>query len=133
MNNGSQSFSQLLQGFFCQRLQSQQGVSGNTLASYRDTFRLGVQFIGRQTGREASRQRLEDWDQKNVLSFLDYLEKERHCQTRTRNARLAVIRAFMRYVAQQEPAALNLSHRVLAIPTIGLSLPGRTGGYFECH
>ena len=116
MNNGSKSFSQLLQSFFRQRLQLQQRVSGHTLAGYRDTFRLGVQFMKRQTGREPSRQRLEDWDAANVLAFLDYLEKERNCQARTRNARLAAIRAFMRYVGQEEPAALDLSNRVLAIP-----------------
>jgi len=72
MNNGSKSFSQLLQSFFCQRLQLQQRVSGHTLAGYRDTFRLGVQFMKRQTGREASRQRLEDWDTANVLAFLPF-------------------------------------------------------------
>jgi integrase/recombinase XerD len=117
MNNApAKSFSQLLQSFFCQRLQIQQQVSGHTLASYRDTFRLGVQFIERRTGRPASQQRLEDWDAPNVLAFLDYLEKERGCQTRTRNARLAAIRAFMRYFGQQEPTALVVSSRVLAIP-----------------
>lgn len=111
-----QSFSELLQNFFCQPLQLQQRVSGHTLASYRDTFRLAFQFIEKRTGRVASQQRLEDWDAPQVLAFLDYLEKERSCQPRTRNARLAAIRAFMRYVSQQEPAALALSSRVLAIP-----------------
>src|SRR6185503_10425715 len=68
MPSAPKSFSQLVQSFFCQRLQLQQRVSGHTLASYRDTFRLGVQFIKQQTGREASRQRLEDWDAVNVLA-----------------------------------------------------------------
>jgi len=113
----AQTFSELLQNFFCQRLQMQKRVSGHTLASYRDTFRLGLQFMEKKTGRTASQQRLEDWDAPQVLAFLDYLEKERGCQPRTRNSRLAAIRGFMRYVSQQEPAALALSSRVLAIPT----------------
>jgi integrase/recombinase XerD len=113
---GVKSFSELLQNFFCQRLQMQQRVSGHTLASYRDTFRLGFQFIQKRTGRAASQQTLEDWDVPNVLGFLDHLEKERDCLPRTRNSRLAAIRAFMRYVSQQEPAALAISSRVLAIP-----------------
>ena len=110
------AFSQLMQNFFCQRLQIQQRVSGHTLASYRDTFRLGLEFIKQQTGREASQQKVEDWDAPNVLAFLDYLENKRGCQPRTRNNRLAAIRAFMRYVGQQEPMALAVSSRVLAIP-----------------
>src|SRR5205823_10299218 len=39
-----------------------------------------------------------------------------HNAVRTRNARLAAIHTFMRYVAQQEPTALALASRVLAIP-----------------
>jgi integrase/recombinase XerD len=110
------SFAELVQSFFCQRLQIQQRVSNHTLASYRDTFRLGFAFIQKKTGRAASQQQLADWEAPNILEFLDYLERERGCQPRTRNARLAAIRAFMHYVAQQEPTALALSSRILAIP-----------------
>lgn len=107
---------QLLQNFFCQRLQSQQAVSPHTLATYRDTFRLLLAFIQRQTGRAPSQQRFEDWDSLQLVGFLDYLEKERRCQARTRNSRLAAIRTFMRYVAQEEPSAIALAQRALAIP-----------------
>jgi len=124
MNKSSaKSFAQLLQNFFCQRLQNQQQVSGHTLASYRDTFRLGCEFIQRQTGRTASQQQIEDWGAANILAFLDYLEKERGCRPRTRNTRLAAIRAFMRYVSQQEPMALAMSSQVLAIPTKRFTRP----------
>jgi site-specific recombinase XerD len=51
-----------------------------------------------------------------LLQFLDYLEKQRACGIRTRNSRLAAIRTFMRYVAQEEPSALALTQRALAIP-----------------
>ena len=117
MNKASTTmFAQLMQNFFCQRLQIQQRVSAHTMASYRDTFRLGFEFIKKQTGREASQQKVEDWDVPSVLAFLDFLESKRGCQPRTRNNRLAAIRAFMRYVGQQEPMALAVSSRVLAIP-----------------
>jgi integrase/recombinase XerD len=107
---------ELVQTFFCQRLQIQQCVSGHTVASYRDTFRLAFEFIQKRTGRAANQQSLTDWEAPTILAFLDHLEKERGCEPRTRNARLAAIRAFMRYVSQQEPTALALSSRVLAIP-----------------
>lgn len=63
------SFSDLLQSFFCQRLQIQQRVSSHTLASYRDTFRLGLEFIRQKTGRTASQQQLTDWDAPNIIAF----------------------------------------------------------------
>ena len=107
---------ELLQKFFGERLQSQQAVSPHTLASYRDTFRLLLAFIELKTGQAPSQQRLTDWDSPQVARFLDYLEKERGCQVRTRNSRLAAIRTFMRYVAQEEPSAVALAQRALAIP-----------------
>ncbi len=110
------SLQELVQAFFSQRLQIQQRVSGHTVASYRDTFRLAFEFIQKRTGRAANQQSLADWEAPTILAFLDYLEKERGCEPRTRNARLAAIRAFMRYVSQQEPTALALSSRVLSIP-----------------
>jgi integrase/recombinase XerD len=91
---------ELMQKFFIERLQSQKAASVNTLASYRDTFRLLLAFIEQKTKRTASQQRLQDWSSSHVLQFLNYLEKQRRCGARTRNTRLAAIRAFMRYVAQ---------------------------------
>jgi site-specific recombinase XerD len=106
----------LVQNFFCQRLQAQQQVSPHTLASYRDTLRLLLAFVERQTGRPPSQQTLQDWSGPTILRFLDHLEKERGCHARTRNVRLAALRAFMRYVAQHTPEALGLTSQVLAIP-----------------
>lgn len=108
--------SPLVQNFFCQRLQAQQQVSPHTLASYRDTLRLLLAFVERQSGHPPSQQTLGDWNGPTILSFLDHLEKERACQARTRNVRLAALRAFMRYVSQQAPEALALTSQVLAIP-----------------
>lgn len=110
------SLSQMVQNFFCQRLQAQQQVSSHTLASYRDTLRLLLAFVQRKTGRSPSQQTLGDWNSQTILRFLDHLEKERGCQVRTRNIRLAALRAFMRYVSQQAPESLALASQVLAIP-----------------
>ncbi|MBI4334227.1 MAG: tyrosine-type recombinase/integrase [Chloroflexi bacterium] len=107
---------ELLQNFFYQRLQAQQQVSPHTLASYRDTLRLLLCFVEQKTGRTPSQQTLPDWNAETILRFLDHVEKGRGCQARTRNVRLATVRAFMRYVAQQVPEALVLTNRVLAIP-----------------
>ena len=59
---------------------------------------------------------MSDLDAPAILEFLDYLEKERHNSVRSRNVRLAAIRAFFRLVALRDPASVNLATRVLAIP-----------------
>jgi integrase/recombinase XerD len=114
--NASPRVSDLVQNFFCQRLQAQQQASPHTVASYRDTIRLLLSFVEQKTGCAPSQQTLQNWDAPLILRFWDHGEHNRHCQPRTRNARLAAVRAFMRYVAQQAPEALATSSRVLAIP-----------------
>ncbi len=113
----------LVQTFFTQHLTNQRQLSPCTVASYRDTFRLLLAYVRDQTRREPAHQRLEDWDAPPILDFLDHLEKQRHCCVRSRNARLAALHCFMRYVSQQEPASLALASRVLAIPSKRASRP----------
>lgn len=112
----SPPLNQLLPAFFYQRLVAQQHVSPHTIASYRDTIRLLLAFVQQQGGPAPSQQTLADWSAATILAFLDHLEQERGCQARTRNARLAALRAFMRYVALQTPEALAHTSQVLAIP-----------------
>nr|WP_292331512.1 tyrosine-type recombinase/integrase [Mesorhizobium sp.] len=51
-----------------------------------------------------------------ILSFLDHLEKERSNGARTRNARLAALRSFLKYAAHYDLTALPIIEQVLAIP-----------------
>lgn len=118
MNKSSApALSQLIPGFLCQHLQAQRNASPQTIASYRDALRLLLGFVEQATGRAPAQQALSDWDAPLVLRFLDQLERQRHNQVRTRNARLAAIRSFMRYVGQRFPETMALSARVLDIPT----------------
>jgi integrase/recombinase XerD len=106
----------LVQNFFARHLIAERQLSPCTVASYRDAFRLLLRYFQDQTHRSPSLQRLEDWDAPPMLGFLDHLERDRHCCARSRNARLAAIHCFMRFVSQQEPKHLALANRVLAIP-----------------
>jgi site-specific recombinase XerD len=107
----------LVQDFFVQHLMAERHLSPCTISSYGDSFRLLVNYREDQIGRCASEQRLEDWDAPHILGFLEHLEKGRHCCPRTRNARLAAIHCFMKYVCRRCPDSLALAQRVLAIPS----------------
>jgi site-specific recombinase XerD len=106
----------LVQRFFTDRLQSQLGASSHTVASYRDTFRLVLVFASQRLAREPSQLRLEEFDAALIGDFLDHLEKNRASTPKTRNARLAAVRAFFRFVAYAEPAYSLQCQQVLAIP-----------------
>jgi integrase/recombinase XerD len=111
------TFPVLLQDFFLQRLVQQKGASARTIESYRDAFELLLAFAEQHTGRQPSALSLSDLDAPLVLDFLDHLETQRNNGPRTRNARLAAIRSFMRYACVRDPACLPVAQRVLAIPT----------------
>lgn len=110
------AFDVLIQDFFCRRLIQQQGVSPRTVEAYRDTFRLLLAYLPGHLGRPLADLRLADLDAPAVLAFLDHLEAERGNSARTRNARGAALRSFVRYAASRDPTALPLANRVLAIP-----------------
>ena len=105
-----------LQVFFTDHLCQQKRVSPRTLASYRDTFRLLLQFIKDRTGIEPAALQVSDVDAPTVLAFLDHLEQQRGNAIRSRNLRLAAIRSFFRLVALRDPASVALAARILAIP-----------------
>jgi len=100
------AFARLLQQFFLDRLLQQRNASAQTVASYRDTFRLLLQFAERQLHKPPARLELTDLDASFVLAFLNHLERERKNSIRSRNARLAAIRSFLHYAALKAPTAL---------------------------
>jgi len=98
------TFQSLLQGFFTDRLLRQRQASPHTIAGYRDTFRLLFRFAADQLGKTPSTLNTEDFQTAFVGRFLEHLEQQRGNSSRTRNARLAAIHSFFRYVAVAEPA-----------------------------
>jgi site-specific recombinase XerD len=105
-----------MQAFFTERLQGQRQASPNTIAAYRDTFRLLLTFTVDRLAKTASEIRVDDLDAELIASFLDHLEHERANSTATRNARLAAIRSLFNYAALKHPEHADTIGRVLAIP-----------------
>lgn len=105
-----------LQAFFTQRLIAQRQASPNTIASYRDAFRLLLAFAQDRTGHQPSRLQLEDLNAPLIVAFLEHLDRDRHSSARTRNARLAAVHSLFRFAALAHPEHAELIARVLAIP-----------------
>jgi site-specific recombinase XerD len=117
------TFSALVQNFFADFLMSQREISPCTIASYRDTFRLLMRYLQEITKRTPSAFQLDDLQASRILDFLNHLENKRHNTARSRNLRLAAVRAFFRYAASRNPEALAIAEQVLAIPAKRVEKP----------
>jgi site-specific recombinase XerD len=82
------------------------------IASYRDTFRLLLNYAAGRLGREPAGLQVADL----VGGLLGSIEATRSNGAQIRNTRLSVTRSFFEYVAVNEPQLLHHCQRVLAMP-----------------
>lgn len=113
------TFPTLVQRFFMDHLREQRAVSSQTIAAYRDTLRLLLTYVAAALRRTPSAITLPDLDAPMLLAFLDHLEKERGNSVRSRNARLAAIRTFLKFASHHDLSALATIERALAICSSG--------------
>ncbi len=105
-----------LQTYFTVFARAQRDLSENTIASYRDTWRMLLTFLATRTGARAERLDLADITAEAVTAFLDHLEHDRGNTTSTRNARLCAIRAVLSHAMIDHLEHAATISRVLAIP-----------------
>jgi integrase/recombinase XerD len=90
----SANLAAFLEAFFTDRLIAQRRVSPHTVASYRDTFRLLLQFAQKELRKSPSKLAVPDLNAALIGAFLDNLEKTRANASRSRNVRLTAIQSF---------------------------------------
>ncbi len=105
-----------LQAFFTDRLIGQRHASPHTIAAYRDTLRLLLDYAAGQLARQPCQLDIADLDAPLIAGFLDYLEQQRGNSVRTRNLRLAAIHSLFGYAQHRHPEHADDIARVLAIP-----------------
>ena len=105
-----------LQEFFTERLISQRRASPNTVAAYRDAFRLLLNYVTESTGKLPAQLDFDDLVAVTIGAFLTHVEQDRGCSISTRNARLAAVRSMFGFAEYHHPEHAELVARVLAIP-----------------
>lgn len=110
------SFPSLLQGFFTNRLMQQRQASPHTIGSYRDSFRLLLQFAQKRLGVAPQKLTFEQVDAPLIAAFLEDMQTSRGISVASRNLRLTAIRSFFRYASFELPTHAAQIQRVLAIP-----------------
>ncbi|MGP1679103.1 MAG: tyrosine-type recombinase/integrase [Burkholderiales bacterium] len=110
------SFAALVQAYFAEYLTQQRALSAQTIAAYRDGFVLFLNFTEARLGKLPAAMALADITPELIMAFLDHLERQRHNSVRSRNARLAALRSFLKFAAHRDVSSLQVIERALGVP-----------------
>ncbi|WP_426940161.1 tyrosine-type recombinase/integrase [Pseudarthrobacter sp. S6] len=105
-----------LQTYFTAFARTQRDLSSNTIASYRDTWRMLLKHLTATLGVPTDKIDFDALTVTNVSGFLDHLEHDRGNNAKTRNTRLTAIRAVLSRALPNHPEHAATITQVLAIP-----------------
>jgi len=105
-----------LTAFLRDHLPRERNASPHTCEAYATSFQLLVTFAASRLRCRPFRLEIEQIDPPMILAFLEHVERERGNSARSRNARLAAINSFFRFLEYRVPACLDQALRVHAIP-----------------
>jgi integrase/recombinase XerD len=109
-------FAVSLRRFLTTYLAGLRGCSPNTIASYRDTFKLLIAWFRDERSVPPGRLTLDHIDVSAVSAFLAWLQEGRRNSVSTRNQRLAAISSFCTWMQTEDPARMACWQDILAIP-----------------
>ena len=106
-----------LSTFFRDHLPRERGLSRHTCEAYAYAFQLLLCFAAKRLNTSPSSLCLEQLECSLVLAFLEHLETARTNTPTTRNARLAAIKSFAKFIEYRVPSAIEQVRRIRAIPS----------------
>jgi len=109
------NFSKYITDYISKYLPNEQGASHNTIIAYRDTFVLLISFLESAKKIRAEKLTLEKITKEIIIEFLKWLQEKRQCSNSTRNARLAAIHSFYKYMQDEALENLHECQRILSI------------------
>lgn len=109
------SFAKYLTQFMVSYLVDERGYSRNTVSAYRDSIILLLTYMRDAHRINADRIEFKDITRERIISFLGWLQAERHCSISTRNARLAALHSFFRFLTYKYPDHLKEWQSILSL------------------
>ena len=109
-------FALFLRRFLTAHLAGLRGYSPNTIASYRDAFKLLICYFRDERSIPPERLTLELIDAAAITGFPGWLHASRHNSAPASNQRLAAIDSFFTWMQSQDPARMACCQDILAIP-----------------
>lgn len=127
MKNKKVSFLDHLECYFNIYLPTVKGLSQSTIASYKATFRILMEFLYTVKGIPSDKMEFRTLDDKLIMEFLSWMETERSCSVSTRNQRLSAIAAFSIYAQNRDfGSAVTFRNCVLKVPKKKVPRKGRS-------
>lgn len=111
----STDFSKYLSDYLTQYLPIECGVSPNTIKTYSITFAILLRYLKAEEGISPDKLSLKDITKVRIIAFLDWLQIERNCGTSTRNARLATLHSFFKYIQYRDMKGMQIWQEILSI------------------
>jgi len=108
-------FAYHLSNYLSKYLPGEIGSGQNTILSYRDAFRLLLEFA-KTEGIKEENLTFSRIDKVLIIKYLSWIENERNCSTSTRNQRLAAMHAFFSYMQSERPDLMFKFQEILSIP-----------------
>jgi integrase/recombinase XerD len=105
-----------LASFLREHLPKERRASQHTCEAYAQSFQLLLGFAAARLKITPAKIEIERLDASLILTFLEHRVKKRGNSVRTRNARLAAINAFFRFLEYRVPSCLDQARRIHAIP-----------------
>ena len=105
-------FLDILESYVTEYMPYAAGLSGNTIRSYKDTFRLLLAYLQEEKGIQPHEAAFAGLDYDTLTGFLDWLERVRNCSVSTRNQRLTILSAFAAYAQNRDFDAASVFMRV---------------------
>lgn len=109
-------FSKYVTDYLTQYLPVECGFSPNTVQAYSVTFMMMLKYFKTQEGISADRLCLKDITKQRLVDFLKWLETDRKCSVSTRNARLATIHSFFKYIQYRNIHGMGIWQEIISIP-----------------
>lgn len=106
-----------LTDFISKYLPNERGASSNTISAYTQTFVLLLQFMEEQYKIKLEKLKISDIKRDTIVGFLNWLQKERNSSNATRNARLAAIHSFFKYLQYENLGNIYRCQEILSIRT----------------
>lgn len=105
-----------LSAFLQKHLPGERGASRHTIVAYAHAFSLLLRFAAARLKRSPSNLTIEELDVHLIRAFLHHIEEGRANSARSRNARLAAIKAFFRFLEPRRPSCLEQAMMIRALP-----------------
>ena len=106
----------MIKRFFAEYLPISRNYSPNTISTYSETFTLFLRYLRDMKKISPSKISTSDLSADNILGFLNHLQAERKNGIKTRNARLAAIHSFVKFLLIEHPVLAGEMQGALSVP-----------------